>query len=89
MKNGGLALLGMIGLLIFCVRVLSGDRWTRREENCRYLAYVKLWKLKYENRKTAKVYMCSRCGRYIRVPKGKGKVQITCPGCGNRTVRKT
>jgi predicted RNA-binding Zn-ribbon protein involved in translation (DUF1610 family) len=88
-QNTALALVGMIGLIVFAARALSGDHWERNEENRKYLAYLKLWKLRYENRKTARIYMCDRCGRYIRVPKGKGKVQITCPGCGNHMIRST
>jgi DNA-directed RNA polymerase subunit RPC12/RpoP len=88
-KNSIVALAGMIGLLIFVIRILSGDHWDRRAENKKYMAYEKLWKLRYENRKTAKIYMCEHCGRYIRVPKGKGKIQITCPDCRNRMIRNT
>jgi DNA-directed RNA polymerase subunit RPC12/RpoP len=89
LQNTALALVGMIGLIVFAARALSGDRWERNEENRKYLAYLKLWKLRYENRKTARIYMCDRCGRYIRVPKGKGKIQITCPSCGNHMIRNT
>jgi DNA-directed RNA polymerase subunit RPC12/RpoP len=88
-QNSLAALVGMIGLLIFFGRVLSGDHWERSEENRKYQSYVKLWSLRYENRKTARIYMCKNCGRYIRVPKGKGKIQITCPGCGTKIIRKT
>lgn len=89
LQNSVLAFLSMIGFLIFFCRSLSGQHGDRREENRKFLCYIKLWKLRYENRKTARIYMCERCGRYIRVPKGKGKIQITCPSCGNRIVRNT
>jgi predicted RNA-binding Zn-ribbon protein involved in translation (DUF1610 family) len=88
-QNSLLALLGMIGFLFFFGRVLSGDHWERSEENRKYLSYIKLWQLRYENRKTARIYMCKSCGRYIRVPKGKGKIQITCPGCGSKMIHNT
>jgi DNA-directed RNA polymerase subunit RPC12/RpoP len=89
LKNAGLALVGMTILLVFAFRALSGDKWDRSDENRKYMSYLKLWKLRYENRKMSRVYLCDRCGRYIRVPKGRGKIQITCPGCGRRIIRKT
>jgi DNA-directed RNA polymerase subunit RPC12/RpoP len=84
-----LALAAMIGLMIVFIRAISGEHWERSEENRKYLSFIKLWKLRYENRKTARIYCCERCGKYIRVPKGKGKIQITCPGCGHRMIRNT
>lgn len=88
-QNSLLAFVAMVGLLIFFFRSLSGQHSDRREENRSYLSFVKLWQLRYENRKTSRIYMCKRCGRYIRVPKGKGKIQITCPGCGDRIIKNT
>lgn len=29
------------------------------------------------------------CGQKIRVPKGKGKIEITCPKCGQKFVKRT
>lgn len=89
MQNSVLALAAMLGFLVFLFRACSGDHWEREEENRVYLSYIKLWKLRYENRSTARIYMCKRCGRYIRVPRGKGKIQITCPGCGTKIVRRS
>jgi DNA-directed RNA polymerase subunit RPC12/RpoP len=89
LQNSILALAAMIGFLVFFCRVLSGEHIDRREENRKFLSYIKLWKLRYENRSTARVYMCPRCGRFVRVPKGKGKIQITCPGCGNKIIKNT
>lgn len=31
-------------------------------------------------------YRCRNCGRTVRVPRGKGKVRITCPDCGNTFI---
>jgi hypothetical protein len=39
--------------------------------------------------KTHKFYRCSKCKQTIRVPRGKGKICITCPKCRNEFVRKT
>lgn len=34
-------------------------------------------------------YRCKNCGQTVRVPKGKGTVKITCPGCGNSFIDRT
>lgn len=39
--------------------------------------------------KTHKYYHCSRCRQTIRVPRGKGKICITCPKCRNEFIRRT
>lgn len=40
-------------------------------------------------RKTHLRFPCPQCGQELRVPKGKGKLQIRCPKCGNEFVKKT
>ncbi len=31
-------------------------------------------------------YYCDRCGKRLRITGGKGRVQITCPVCGNHFI---
>ena len=33
-------------------------------------------------------FSCPGCGSYLRVPRGKGRIQVTCPRCGHRFDRK-
>ncbi len=35
------------------------------------------------------IFECPKCGQKIRVPKGKGKIEITCPNCGEAFVEKS
>lgn len=89
LQNAIIATLGIMGFIIEFFRMLSKQSWERSEENRKYLEFIRLWKLKYENRKEFRIYRCKRCGRYIRVPKGKGKIQVTCTKCGDKTIRRT
>ena len=89
LQSGYIISLGWVGMIYVLYRVFSKQVMNRRKENLVYTRYVKLWKLRYESRKESKIFMCKSCGRYVRVPKGKGKVSVTCPVCGNKTVHRT
>ena len=38
---------------------------------------------------THKIFLCPGCKQKVRVPAGKGKIEITCPRCGNHFKRRT
>ena len=42
-----------------------------------------------EQKKIYKFFKCPKCGQKIRVPKGRGKICITCPKCRMEFVRKS
>lgn len=42
-----------------------------------------------EDRKTHRYFECPSCKKRLRVPKGKGKIRITCPHCGEKFERRT
>lgn len=42
-----------------------------------------------EKLKTHEMFYCPKCGASCFVPKGKGKVRITCPKCGEKFIGKT
>ncbi len=44
---------------------------------------------KKEQAQLFRFFKCPACSQRIRVPRGKGKVEITCPKCGNRFIKKT
>ena len=47
------------------------------------------WRRRFRERKTHKYYKCRLCKTVLRVPKGKGKIEITCPKCKGRMTKKT
>lgn len=44
---------------------------------------------KSKSDKNNKVFQCGKCGQLIRVPRGKGKIAITCPKCKQEFVKRT
>lgn len=39
--------------------------------------------------KTKKVFKCPKCSQRVRVPRGRGRIEITCPRCRTRFIKKT
>lgn len=72
----------LMGWAIF--RMLSRNIYKRYQENRRYLRFVERLKDR-EHR----YFDCPRCRQPVRVPKGKGKIAITCPKCRENFIRKT
>ena len=73
-------------------RMLSRNFAKRRRENERYLALLGPAAEKLRRRKSQlqdkdhKYFTCRNCSAVCRVPKGRGKIIITCPRCG-REIR--
>ncbi|MBR2834094.1 MAG: zinc ribbon domain-containing protein [Coriobacteriales bacterium] len=38
--------------------------------------------------KEHKYFACPKCGQTVRVPKGAGKIRVTCPKCGEKFEKK-
>jgi len=84
----------ILALALF--RMLSRNISRRRAENDRFVRYwwpvqtrAKRLAANIRSRKTHKFFSCPSCSNTLRVPKGKGKLQITCPKCGERFTKKT
>ena len=39
--------------------------------------------------KTHKYYKCPTCKQVVRVPKGRGKIEISCPKCHTKFIKRT
>ena len=86
-----------LGLVIWCyARVLSKNMARRREENEKYLRkrmaaedWFALKRTCFDQRKEFAFFRCPGCGRTVRVPKGKGRIRITCRHCGFSFEKKT
>ena len=41
------------------------------------------------NRKQYHYYRCPQCRQKLRVPRGRGRIQISCPRCGTQFIKKS
>ena len=65
-------------------RTLSRNTYKRYQENRKYLQIFDRLKDR-EHR----YFDCPKCRQLVRVPRGKGKIAITCPRCREKFVKKT
>lgn len=92
-----LLLLAQYMALIYCIfRVMSRNLAQRQRENAWYLRkeqavlrWFRSLKDRWQQRKEYKFFRCPSCHALLRVPRGKGKLVLTCRKCGNRFERKT
>ena len=84
-----LCFVGYLLFFYYMFRVLSKNLYARREENRRFVTSMETMRIKFEQRKDYKIFKCKGCGRNIRVPRGKGKIEVTCPMCGRKTIHRT
>ena len=87
----------VVWLLLICnlFRTYSRNIYKRREENEKYLKMIQPIKKRFNvikknhQDKEHKYYLCPSCKQIVRVPKGRGKITITCPTCKNRFDKKS
>lgn len=94
----GNSLLSLIafGLMVYeLYRMFSKNIVKRRIEEDKYQSSITIvkryWKVLKSNvtDKTYHYYLCPDCHQMVRVPRGKGKVTITCPNCHKKFDKKS
>lgn len=92
-------LLDTLGLLLIVYtyfRIFSRNIQKRYAENQKYLNATSKLRMRIgreknmmEQRKTHHIYTCPGCGQKIRIPRGKGKIEIDCPKCHTKFIKKS
>jgi len=76
--------LAYVPLLFGLYRMFSRNLAARQRENAWLLGLLRRLK-----DRTHRYFRCPKCRQMVRVPKGKGKISIRCPKCGENFVRNT
>ncbi len=94
-RSNVLGILCWAVLVVCYLRIFSRNIYARQQENQKLQQFW--WKLKNgrskrpsrEQRKNFRVFSCPTCKQKLRVPRGKGKISISCPKCGRSFIKKT
>ena len=88
--------LGVVLLGLYYYRMFSRNISKRTEENYKYYAVKDRIRNKFsglkdqwDNRKLYHYYRCPQCRQKLRVPRGRGRIQISCPRCGTQFIKKS
>jgi len=73
---------GLMGWAIF--RAFSTNTYKRYQENRKYLRFMD----RLKDRKH-RHFECPKCRQPVRVPRGKGRIAITCPKCREKFIKNT
>lgn len=96
MKNQMLYSLALVIVVYDYFRIFSKNHYKRASENQKYLNYTaKLrtrfanFKYRFQQSKTHHIYKCPTCKQKIRIPRGKGKIEIRCPKCNTTFIKRS
>ena len=84
---GLLNLLAEVAIIFALFRMFSRNTYKRREENAKFMRrfnpFLKWFRLQQTMRKDKahRYFKCPNCSQYLRVPRGKGKITVTCRSC--------
>lgn len=95
-KISWLPMIGYIPLGYSLFRIFSKDVSKRRMENYKFAMLLSPVYSKFKSiqkrlasSKTHKYYRCPNCKQQLRVPKGKGKIVVTCTKCKTKFNKRT
>lgn len=81
-------------ILLVYIRMFSRNISKRYAENQKYLALENRLRRFFgqkrylmQQRREYHIYKCPGCKQKIRIPRGKGKISIRCPKCGEEFIK--
>lgn len=94
--SGIIPVIFMVTAIIAYFRIFSKNISKRYQENNEFLKFWNPIKSKFnkrikrlKNTKDYRHFKCPNCDQTLRVPRGKGKVAVTCPKCKTGIIKKT
>ena len=95
-RSSLLNLLAWVLIIYSYYRMFSRNVYKRTQENQWYLnktykirCFFARQKNMLTQRKTHHIYKCPTCKQKIRIPRGKGKIEIRCPKCNTTFIKKS
>ena len=94
-RNSFLSTFVWLILIYNLFRTYSRNIYKRKAENDKYLSLIQPIKKRTniikKNREDHehKYFLCPQCKQTVRVPKGRGKITITCPKCNHKFDKKS
>lgn len=95
-RSSLLNLLAWMLIIYSYYRMFSRNIYKRTQENQWYLnktykirCFFARQKNMLTQRKTHHIYKCPTCKQKIRIPRGKGKIEIRCPKCNTTFIKKS
>lgn len=104
-SKGYIKLIGICFLVYAVWRALSKDKYKRHKEEMAFEEavirinyklnrifkgnYIKNFKQKLEEKKNFKIVKCPNCRQKLRLPRGKGKITVTCRKCSHEFKMKS
>ena len=76
--------LSYVLMILSIFRMLSHNTYKRYQENRKFLQIFDRLKDRQH-----RYFDCPKCRQTVRVPRGKGKIAISCPRCREKFVKKT
>lgn len=93
---GVLYTLALVLMVYMYFRIFSKNIPKRYEENQKYRNFrydlnikINNKKKEWAQRKVYRFYRCPMCKQKVRVPRGRGKICITCPKCRTEFVKRS
>jgi len=87
---------GVVLIFIIYFRMFSRNTYKRTRENEFVMVYYNKvsrffsrQRNRMKQRKTHHIYTCPTCNQKIKIPRGKGKIAVCCPKCGNEFIKKS
>ncbi len=86
---------GILMLFYSYYRIFSRNHNKRYQENLKYqelrdrIGEFLPGRTRQHRDRTHRIYSCPSCKQKVRVPRGKGKISITCPRCRREFIKRT
>lgn len=90
-----LRLIGTVPYILALLRALSKNISKRRQENEKFMSFTAplrkslTEKITQSKDKDHRYYKCPSCRKVLRVPRGRGRIKISCPHCSKEFIKKT